>query len=134
MTKDAKKPNKPSEEEKQIQRKKRRLIANFDLSKQQQIREANRIAARVCRKRKKQFAKDLESTLNVLNAENQTLTAQFQSLSSFVAQVKLHIAATKGGNPNISVASTTTASSATSGIARPQDSILGGGSNNFVDL
>jgi len=70
------------------ERKKRRLIANFDPTRQHEIRESNRVAARVCRKRKKQFSQSLEATLKVLGEENQLLTAQHDTLSSWVKMVR----------------------------------------------
>ena len=69
-------------------RKKRRLIANFEPTRQQEIREANRVAARICRKRKKQFSQSLEATLKVLGEENQHLTSQHDTLSSWVKMVR----------------------------------------------
>ena len=69
-------------------RKKRRLIANFEPTRQQEIREANRVAARICRKRKKHFSQSLEATLKVLGEENQHLTSQHDILSSWVKMVR----------------------------------------------
>eukprot|EP00979_Chaetoceros_neogracilis_P003620 scaffold629_cov257-Chaetoceros_neogracile.AAC.10 len=71
------------------QRKKRRLIANFDTTRQQEIRQANRIAARICRKRKKHLAKELEGTFHSLCTENQLLSSQFDTLSGWVTQLKV---------------------------------------------
>lgn len=69
-------------------RKKRRLIANFEPTRQQEIREANRVAARICRKRKKHFSQSLEATLKVLGEENHHLTSQHDILSSWVKMVR----------------------------------------------
>ena len=71
------------------QRKKRRLIANFDTTRQQEIRQANRIAARVCRKRKKNVAKELEGSFHSLCTENKLLSSQYETLSVWVTQLKM---------------------------------------------
>lgn len=76
-------------EQQQQRKKRRRLIANFDQTRQEEIREANRIAARICRKRKKQFAQDLEATLKVLDVENAELSTQYETLSVWLTQIKM---------------------------------------------
>ena len=83
-----KKSSKAIEQQKQ-RKKRRRLIANFDQTRQEEIREANRIAARICRKRKKQFAQDLEAALKVLDVENQELSTQYETLSVWLTQIKM---------------------------------------------
>lgn len=59
---------------------KQRLIAKYEPSKQEEIRRANRLAARECRKRKKLLTKNLESTLEAVKNENQVLQGQYNAL------------------------------------------------------
>jgi len=84
-----KKSTKQTIEQQQQRKKRRRLIANFDQTRQEEIREANRLAARICRKRKKQFAQDLEATLKVLDVENQELATQYETLSVWLTQINM---------------------------------------------
>jgi len=67
--------------------KKKRLMANYDSKRQEEIRLANRHAARECRKRKKMFNEELETAITKLTEENQALTVQHQTLTSCLRQV-----------------------------------------------
>jgi len=69
--------------------KKPRLIANYIPERQEEIRQANRIAARECRKRKKQVVQELEMTLKLLTEENQMLSMQHELLTCSLQQAKL---------------------------------------------
>lgn len=74
---------------------KQRRIANYEPSKQEEIRRANRLAARECRKRKKQMTQNLESALEEVKNENQLLQGQYNALTTMVNQLKVqHMAAT----------------------------------------
>lgn len=68
-------------------KKKKRLMANYDSKRQEEIRLANRHAARECRKRKKMFNEELETAITKLTEENQALTVQHQTLTSCLRQV-----------------------------------------------
>eukprot|EP00555_Chaetoceros_dichaeta_P011528 CAMPEP_0198264402 /NCGR_PEP_ID=MMETSP1447-20131203/15683_1 /TAXON_ID=420782 /ORGANISM="Chaetoceros dichaeta, Strain CCMP1751" /LENGTH=237 /DNA_ID=CAMNT_0043953333 /DNA_START=67 /DNA_END=780 /DNA_ORIENTATION=+ len=67
--------------------KKPRLMANYDSKRQEEIRLANRHAARECRKRKKMFNEELETAITKLTEENQALTVQHHTLTSCLRQV-----------------------------------------------
>jgi len=68
-------------------KKKPRLMANYDSKRQEEIRLANRHAARECRKRKKMFNEELETAITKLTEENQALTVQHHTLTSCLRQV-----------------------------------------------
>jgi hypothetical protein len=70
---------------------KQRLIAKYEPSKQEEIRRANRLAARECRKRKKLLTKNLESTLEAIKNENQILQGQYNALVRFLYEMRLQL-------------------------------------------
>lgn len=118
-TDDGEDPTKPKN-------KKPRLIANYVPERQEEIRQANRIAARECRKRKKQVVQELEMTLKLLTEENQMLSMQHELLTCSLQQAKLSRQFTKSqdqqqqgvtGSENISTTTNNTGAAAPAGIA-----------------
>jgi hypothetical protein len=77
---------------------KQRLIAKYEPSKQEEIRRANRLAARECRKRKKLLTKNLESTLEAIKNENQILQGQYNALSTMANQLNFQRMSTSTQN------------------------------------
>ncbi len=68
--------------------KKKRLMANFDQERQEEIRSANRLAARQSRDRKRKITQDLSTTLKTLMEENQLLQNQHKALLAWIAEIK----------------------------------------------
>ena len=66
----------------------RPTIGTLDPFRQEKIRQANRIAARQCRQRKKEISRDMDSTLDVMMEENRLLTEHHETLKCWVAQLK----------------------------------------------
>jgi hypothetical protein len=65
----------------------RPAIASLDPSRQTKIREANKIAARQSRKRKKEQWRDMELTLDMLMEENRLLTQHHDTLKCWIKQL-----------------------------------------------